>query len=551
MQPLTFGGDYPADKVHKDEYEPIERATLLAIERVLTRGTDDVFKPPTFSKSIESIVLSEGQEEFRKIAKSKTIAFLKAADLTKERIGPTQRGLVSKDENSFLQCAWLDPFDAVKYLALTCLHFEKIEARRIPKEDRIVHSHRLSNIAGELFDKNFGYDSFREQSSALSRERIGEWKIVTDIANFFDRIGNHSLENHLLNAGCEKRYTDLTRDILLFWAGDRRSFGVPVGSDASRILSEAVLLNVDEKLRDSNITFIRYVDDFRIFAKTRASALKAVQTLTDLLSDEGLSLNSKKTEIYRIADADEIAQVANHFAGGEHELINLDEKIEVVRAIRVSGRSSVSRFYREPGKDTLKKIQAMSKHEIIKSFNEASDFDIEQQIKLVVKYFVYADQDVTLLARLIDRKITSIYYIVDALIKEVGKFSPEKCDEIKLSVFEAVEWLSCAYPLQVPILRLSGSASFSDPRFVYSIVDNHRHSDNMLFYREAISLGSSCLDRARLRRLAMEIFQNVPVLVRRAIYHAIKNHGALSEDEKRPLIRNMRQHEDDWFISRL
>ncbi|MBN8818458.1 MAG: RNA-directed DNA polymerase [Sphingomonas sp.] len=535
----------------KEEFLEIERATSLAVERVIEKGTDDVFKPPTFSHSIEAAVISKSPDDFRRAAKHQTIAFLKAANLTKERIGAIQRGLVTKDQNSFRQCAWLDPFDAVKYLAAAYLLFGKIEAARLHKDEGVVHSHRLSGDDGEIFDSKFGYDSFRARSSELSRERIGKWKVVTDIANFFDRIGNHSLENHLTNIGCEERYVELIKEMLFFWAGDRRSYGVPVGSDASRILSEAVLLNVDAGLKEAGIVFVRYVDDFRLFTDTRAEALKAVAILTNLLADEGLSLNSRKTDIYQIATDEEIAQFANRFAGGEHEQINVDEKIEVVRSVRVSGRSSVSRFYRNPGQEALKKIKEIPKQDLIRKFSQLRDDQVESNIKLLVKYFVYADQDVDLLKILIERKITSIYYISDAMVKEHEKFSQDKCNEIKDAIFGAIEWQKCAYPLQVPILRMSGHPSFADPTFVRSIVDGHLQSDSMLFYREAISLGAHCLDRARLRKLAMEVFQNVPDFVRRSIYHAVSVHASLSEDEKRPLLKTMRQHGEDWFIERI
>lgn len=73
----------------------------------------------------------------------------------------------------------------------------------------------------------------------------------------------------------------------------------------------------------------------------------------------------------------------------------------------------------------------------------------------------------------------------------------------------------------------------------------------MLFFREAIQLGSPCLDRARLRKLAMDVFENVPDFVRRAIYCAISNHDSLSADEKRPLLKNMEQHAEDWFIAHI
>lgn len=320
-----------------------------------------------FSHSIESEILAIASfaDEFRAEAKKQAIAFLKNADLQTGKIGLARRSLVAKDENTFRQVAWLDPFDAVKYLSLAVLALEKIEPLRPAKDDQIVHSHRSAAVAGMLFDEKFGYDSFRARSSALSNERIGKWKVVTDIANFFDRVGNHTLENHLLDAGLERKYAKLISEVLFFWAGDRRSFGIPVGSDASRVLAEAILLDVDRKMVEAGIVFVRYVDDYRIFADSKSEALRHVAYLTTLLAEEGLTLNSKKTDIFQIIEATEVVALANRFAEGEHEVIDLDEKIEIKRLVRVSGRSAISKFYREPGKEALKKIKLLPKGEII------------------------------------------------------------------------------------------------------------------------------------------------------------------------------------------
>lgn len=533
------------------DFARLERAAKLATDRILEKGADDVFKPPIFSQSIENIVLSKKADEFRGEARTRAIKFLKAANLDREPIGRARRSLVAKDQNSFRQVAWLDPFDAVNYLSVVLLLYDRIEAARIPKAEGVLHSHRMADNDAEIFDDKFGYDSFRAKSSELSRDRVGRWKVVTDISNFFDRVGIHPLENHLKDIGCDETYVTLVREMLLLWAGDRRSFGVPVGSDASRILSEAILLNVDKKLLANEIVFIRYVDDFRIFADSRAEALKAVEILTNLLADEGLSLNSRKTEIFQILEPEEIVHFANRFTEGEHEKINLTEKIEVKKAIRVSGRSTISRFYREPGKEALRKIKTIPKDTIINAIQSAGDTEIEQQIKLVVKYFVYAEQDTELLKLIIDRKITSIFYIADALVKETDQFDSLKCEEIKRTVYGAVDWLKCAYPLQIPILRMSADPAYREPSFAQAIIDGHRQIDSMLFFREAISLGYPSLDRARLRILATEVSLNVPDFVRRAIYHAVKNHKGLTEAERRPLLKNMKQYAEDWFIQHI
>ncbi len=535
----------------QEQFGRLSTAINLAITRVISKGCDDVFKPPIFSHSIESEILTTHAGEFRKQAYSLTLEFLKAADLQRHRVGPTVRGLIAKDQNTFRQVAWLDPFDAVKYLSIALLLFPYIESARIPREQGIIHSHRLSETGKDVFDDNYGYDSFRAKSSELSKAYIGKWKVITDIANFFDRIGNHSLENHLLDIGCDRKYVVLIREMLLFWAKDRRSFGIPVGSDASRILSEAVLVDVDRKLDELDLKYIRYVDDYRIFAESRAEALKCVEVLTSALADEGLSLNSRKTDIFKILDAEEAVSLVNRFAGGEHEKIDLDERIEIKHAIRVSGRSTISRFYREPGKEAARKIKAISRDQIDTLIIDSLDSDFENQLKLVVKYFVYAEQDTKLLSALIDRKITTVFYISDALVKEHAMFDQSKRQEIKYALFDLVDWTKCAYPLQVPIIRIAAHPAFLEPKFVRSIVDGHLQSDCMLFYREAISLGYPCLDRSRLRALAMDVFQNVPEFVQRSIYCAVNKHQGFTEEEKRPLLKNMKQCADDWFVERI
>lgn len=535
-------------------FKKTEKAIRLAISHIIKRGCDDIFKPPIFSSSLEHQIIKNNALDFEKKAFNETLDFIKSADLTQRRIGEVRNSLVAKDHNSFRQVAWMDPFDAVKYLAVCILLYEKIESARLPKENLQIHSHRASEEDGELFDKNFGYDSFRARSGEISRERIGQWKIVTDISNFFDRIGNHSLENHLLDVGCNKNHVTLLREMLLFWAGDRRSFGVPVGSDASRIISEAVLIDIDRKLHDNKIVFIRYVDDYRIFAETRAEAYKAMQMLTTLLADEGLSINSKKTQILQISEIDDHPIEANDLQGQEHEAINTEEKVEVTIHRSISGRSSFSKFYREPGKEALKKIQQIPKEKILEitsSINSINSSGGEDNIKLAVKYFIYAEQDIQILELLIDKRITTIFYICDALIKEAERIPTALRDEIKKSVFNRIDWKNCAYPYQIPILRLMSSKEFFDHSLIRHILDNHRFSDNALFFREAISLSYTGLDRARVRSLALEIYTTVPAFAQRAIYHAVLNHPGLSGDEKRPLLKNMKQSARDWFIDRM
>lgn len=91
-----------------EEFKRVSGAINMAITRVLDKGADDVFRPPIFSQSIEGAILGQKPDEFRREAFSRTLKFIQIADLQKHKIGPARRGLVTKDQNSFRQVAWLD-----------------------------------------------------------------------------------------------------------------------------------------------------------------------------------------------------------------------------------------------------------------------------------------------------------------------------------------------------------------------------------------------------------------------------------------------------------
>ncbi len=82
--------------------------------------------------------------------------------------------------------------------------------------------------------------------------------------------------------------------------------GIPQGSILMDFIAEMVLGYADlclserlEKitLQDKNYKILRYRDDYRIFVRSKYDAEKILKTLTEVLSDLGLKLNSEKTVI--------------------------------------------------------------------------------------------------------------------------------------------------------------------------------------------------------------------------------------------------------------
>ncbi|MFN3239847.1 MAG: RNA-directed DNA polymerase [Pseudomonadales bacterium] len=183
-------------------------------------------------------------------------------------------------------------------LALVIELSAELENERLEPSKNIVFSYRVSidTSKGTLFDKNYNWQSFNQTAEVLASD--ASHVLITDIADFYGRIYHHRLENALnklkpTSPLIQKRIMDLVSKI----AGVA-SYGLPVGGPAARLLSELLLNRVDRLLRADGVNFIRFVDDFRIFAESEEQAYRALVTLSDFLQrNEGLTLNRSKTRI--------------------------------------------------------------------------------------------------------------------------------------------------------------------------------------------------------------------------------------------------------------
>lgn len=211
----------------------------------------------------------------------------------------------------FRKCGYIEPLDEIVYLTLAIMVSNKIEKERIHKKSKTVYSYRLKpDLISEqkptyLFDLKMNYTSFRNDVSQKVKDPKVKVVVSCDISNFYDRLNLHRLENTLLAINdIDVQAVKLLNEMLLYWS-NRDSYGIPVGSNASRILAEASLLNVDKYLLDREIKFSRYVDDFRLFANSASQAHSWLSILVERLNQEGLFLNTSKTSI---VSASEIKQ---------------------------------------------------------------------------------------------------------------------------------------------------------------------------------------------------------------------------------------------------
>jgi hypothetical protein len=120
--------------------------------------------------------------------------------------------------------------------------------------------------------------------------------LFTDLTNFYDNIDLKILESNLRELDVENEVVNMLMACLRRWSIPHGK-GIPQGYSASDVLAKLYMNSVDSVLKDIGISHLRYVDDIRIFCKSKHQARIALIELTRRLIPKGLALNTAKTEI--------------------------------------------------------------------------------------------------------------------------------------------------------------------------------------------------------------------------------------------------------------
>ena len=262
----------------------------------MTEGKDD-----NCFNDIKQIVENRIKKACEIIDKDPEKSFIALKEL---KLQPLRSILVPKKTLfDFRKCGYIEILDEIIYLTLCLMLSNKIEKERIHKRSKLIYSYRLKpdlikqKRPTYLFDSEFNYTTFRNEVSQRAKDKTVKVVVACDISNFYDRLNLHRLENTLLAVkDIETSAVILLNELLLYWS-NRDSYGIPVGSNGSRILAEASLINIDKYLKNKNISFIRFVDDFKLFAKNASQAHTWLSILVERLNQEGLFLNTSKTSI--------------------------------------------------------------------------------------------------------------------------------------------------------------------------------------------------------------------------------------------------------------
>ncbi len=229
--------------------------------------------------------------------------FLSKIDLTTYQTRSYIRCLIPKPAGGYRVAIQLDPLDTIIYTAMVYECAETVEKARSAKNIACSYRVKLGGN-GELFEPgNAWQDVFNKTSLEYAQSGAFQFVVLADVSDFYNQIYHHRLTNNLEVAKIPVIRAQNIENFLFNLSGRHHSRGVPVGPSASILLAESCFIDVDQFLTNNGYIHTRYVDDFRIFCRSRSEAHNALHDLSEYLyTSHRLSLQSNKTMILSIAE---------------------------------------------------------------------------------------------------------------------------------------------------------------------------------------------------------------------------------------------------------
>ncbi len=532
----------------------IEAASRLAVQNVLKEGLTDIFPLPK-----EMNLLTN--KYFQKHLVEKVAKCIRGNSLESLEIGPIAHVLLPKGGPfDFRRCALIQPLDTIKYLGLVLTLADEIERNRPSVKNHIVFSYRLNPRKGYLFDSRYSIREFRKYTTRYLRLKASKYLVSCDIANFYDRLNIHRLESTLLSMKIDKQRIKQLNELLLFWA-NRDSFGLPIGSNASRILAEAALIEVDKYMLSIAAKFVRFVDDYRFFAPDVHSAHHWLTQLIERLWLEGLTINMSKSKIEDISELPRsepqetpkkgAETIPNQGAPGTRTKVKNEIGQPQFRIVAGYGGTIPTRFKVPAAKELnkLKGSNVAAKLRILKKKRLPTPEDITDFVKSIIsvgKFDMLVD-----LPDVLDLFPQFTPYIVDVLCKYNNEISQKNRNAIRDRFAHRLrdtkylpEYITISY------VRLLGAAGYADK---ITLLDYFRG-----LHRNAGSyIGRALLDALEDHLTRGEVLEIRSYFIRadawekRQILAIVDRH--LTEDEKRPWLKNIKtlESKDPFIVERI
>mgnify|MGYP001487070495 CR=1 FL=1 len=515
----------------------IKRASELAVQNVFKEGLTDIFPRPF---EVDLLKNDYFAADVQKLVESR----LKSGALTGLKVHPIQHVLYpKKDPFDFRRAALMQPIDTVTYLALVLTVADELETHRPQAAKNRVFSYRFKPENGLLFNSKYTFTAFEQHVSAHTKKPRTKVLVKCDIANFYDRLNLHRLESTLLSLPLDKAKIDLINELLLFWA-NRDSYSLPIGGNASRILSEAALISVDDYLLSHKVNFCRFVDDYRFFAPDIKSAHTWLTLFVERLFLEGLSINSAKTSLEDVVSR----RVSPTVAATVKPLPVAKRETAPVRLI-VGYTGTIPTKFRALSDKESDELQGEDLAAALKQLKEqvviAPD-EIRRFLRILVAQNAYAT--LGSLPEILERFPQFAPLAVDLLIKKSVDV-PASVREQLVTYF--VEKLGAAEStpeyILVAIVRLLGSEGYESKNALLDLFRNLKRNAGSYIGRCIIDAVQKLATRNDVLTIR-QYFNRADAWERRAIIRLVDS--VLPEKEKRPWLKNVKVHsaEDHFAI---
>jgi hypothetical protein len=215
---------------------------------------------------------------------------------------PLQRIRVPKGELLTRTAALPSLRDRIVYQAAVSTIAERADASlhdgvlsaRTKRGDRRFFLRKSSTLFGQFQDRT---------SDAVARGYAHV--VVADVAAYFDNVDHRLLFAQIQSLNAPEDALRLLGALLGAWDLGGGT-GIPQGPNASRVLGNLYLAPVDTAVVDSglDIVYLRFQDDIRIAARTRADAVRAARVLETELQRRRLTPAAAKSRIAGQAEID-------------------------------------------------------------------------------------------------------------------------------------------------------------------------------------------------------------------------------------------------------
>ncbi|WP_160300413.1 RNA-directed DNA polymerase [Chromobacterium vaccinii] len=409
----------------------LDQACNLAVENIIQFGCSDITK-----ENLELSLIKKYKDEFIKDTREK----LNRGSIYEMEFKSIQYILTPKNRYVFdyRKAALINPSCLAKYISLTLLAAPKIEAARIPTSQNIIYSARFSGESPAIFNQDINYSSWKLRVKELANDPTCAYVVQCDIASFYDRVNIHRIESTLTSIGIESTLIKKINDLLLLWS-KKDSYGIPVGNVASRILAEAALIDIDQYLLSENVIFVRYVDDYRLFAPDLITAQRWMNLLTTRLFRDGLMLNTGKTKLY----------LAKKEEGQEDEKKETPEEILKKVTMLTGGYNRIARTFIMPAAEKFDVFKDIPISNIISEFDKNDIPEFSGIQKLIIACLVQKKFDeLESVAKICGKYLYSLEYFSD-MLKKNADIIPKKntssiadlyAEMINTASFGALEW---------------------------------------------------------------------------------------------------------------